>query len=297
MSLIISAQDKTYLPEVTFQKENTLLPSFLLQQLSFRDITTPKEKRNILKSIVNSKIKLGIILLLIFIMGSGVVFNHFYDVNAILNPQNSLDDRSQKERVLQHLSEITNIPNDEIPEIKFVVDKSEYKLYSFYSIIQEGDVVFYFKKIKKVFAYRESNRILLGVSLIKSENVAGSNTTSNTSVSKTSSTANLSTSSSSAKSKPTTYSFKIRIINTKADQKSALEFKNNLITKYGSDITVTGITDATSKKYYGNKLVVTSGGALDFSDKLSAEQDLEIIEIPDNEIPSKLDDILIIIGN
>lgn len=318
MSLIISAQDKTYLPEVTFHKENSTLPNYLLQQLSFRDISVPKENRNFFKTIVNSKLFLSIILFVILLTGSGFVFNHFYDIGSILNPKNLLDDRSEKERVLQHLSEITSIPKDEIPEIKFVSDKSEYKIYSFYSNIQEGDVIFYFKKIKKVFAYRESNRILLGVSLIKTENVAGINTnsnsisstnsslsksknetTSNTTISKTSSstTAPTTVSSSSTKSKTTTYSFKVRIINTRADSELAIDFKNQLITEYGSDITVTGITNSSSKKYIGNKLVVVSGGALDFSDKLSMEQDLEIIEIPDTEIPSKVDDILIIIGN
>ncbi len=81
-----------------------------------------------------------------------------FDFTSLVQKQLTDDD---KQRIVQVVSRVVELPRNEIPEINFVTKLDRLKTQSFFAQAQTGDVVLIYRQAKKAFLYRSTTHRLV----------------------------------------------------------------------------------------------------------------------------------------
>jgi len=231
--------------------------------------------------------------IIVCIILSGIAF-HFYKTSSDLAQELSQGFEVKSKLVVLKLSKITILPSNENPNVDIVTDLKKFASYEFSNDLRLGDYIITYPTSSKVFAYRESSNMLLGIEAMqKVKAVAGVEDETKLIADVNSMSSSISIQNTSVQEEI----LNIKILNGSKTIGLGTTFQRKLQSDAVSGIKITTVEPATTDNYKSNKIVILKPRALKVGDMLTEKYSLEPIELPESEVVSEDIDILIIIGS
>ena len=127
-------------------------------------ISEVKVKKGILKKMGPKKISL-IILLLVAIFGVWGT-THFYNKYKALTLDANAEAAKETQRLVGELGKIMELPKGETPTVATISDKEKLKGQAFFSMAENGDILFAYTTSMKAILYRPSTSKIVNVAPI-----------------------------------------------------------------------------------------------------------------------------------
>ena len=123
------------------------------------------------------KFKRYIFILIIVIAVAGIgSSSYYYRQYKILKSNPNFEEQKEAKKIINSLSKLIELPNDETPEIATVLDKSKLSGQDFFKNTQNGDKLVTYIKARKAILYRVSTDKIIEVAPIDMDSSASQST-------------------------------------------------------------------------------------------------------------------------